>query len=239
MTGPLVQLYCKKLTVENVGAFIAARPDHIGWQINLEKVSGSALDAALREAAALAGHIERAGIRTVFLLHPSTDARQLIEAIKIVRPNIFLASAARNEAALRALAAEKICEIMIPIGIPTSAKRLATYDAVSEAEAVSSFADWLTTDTITDADSVDRFGCSGQTSEWGTLARIVNAGTTPVVAAGGLTPENVAALWQLCQPAGFDAHTAVCTNGLPDEAKARAFVDAVKRLPPRPKSIGA
>ena len=53
---------------------------------------------------------------------------------------------------------------------------------------------------------------------------------SPYADPSGARPGNVQELWELCQPAGFDAHTSVCTNGLPDREKAVAFVKAVREV---------
>lgn len=230
--SPLVQLYCKKLTIKNVGSFIAARPDHIGWQINLDKLAGQALDSAVSESAKLVGQLKNEGIRSVFLLHPSIDEARLGDILDRIQPDIFLASAARNRLALEEVARSSSCELMIPIGIPAPGVDKSKYDPVGEAIDLIDIADWFTTDTINEGDAVDRFGCSGKVSQWEKLAAIVRASSKPVIAAGGLTPENVGNLWELCHPAGFDAHSAVCTDGQPDIEKSKAFVNAVRHLNP-------
>lgn len=231
-SGFLSQLYCKKLTTGNVAAFVAARPDHIGWQINLQKFPDRAgLDQALADAREIADHLRDQRIVSVFLLHPCTDPDLLVYALGVVAPDIFLASAERSLDALTAVARlPGRPQIMVPIGIPSCAEGRAGYDPLKELEAYEGVADWYTTDTINDSDDPKRFGCSGSVSHWPTMAKVIARAARPVIAAGGLTAENVGRVLESCQPAGFDAHSAVCTGGLPDAAKAKAFVDAVRRL---------
>lgn len=226
---PLVQLYCKKLDLRNVDAFLFAQPDHIGWQINLQKLGAPELDAAADLGGALAERLRSEGVRSVFLVHPSRDAAVLTPILERVRPDIFLASADRDLATLEEVRAAGV-EIMTPVGIPEPAASPEGYDPLSEARTQASVADWLTTDTITARDAVDRFGCSGRTSRWDVLATVVVEAGVPVVAAGGLTPGNVDELWRLCRPAGFDAHTSVCVDGLPDRDRAVDFTRAVRAL---------
>jgi phosphoribosylanthranilate isomerase len=71
-------------------------------------------------------------------------------------------------------------------------------------------------------DSLDpatrRIGATGLTHDWSISARIVDSVSVPVILAGGLTPENVAAAIQVARPAGVDAHT-----GLEDADGRRNF----------------
>ena len=50
-------------------------------------------------------------------------------------------------------------------------------------------------------------GATGKTHDWGLSREIVARCPRPVILAGGLTPENVAAAIQTVRPAGVDAHT--------------------------------
>jgi N-(5'phosphoribosyl)anthranilate (PRA) isomerase len=228
---PIVQLYCKKLTLASLDDFVAAEPEHIGWQINLAKLNVEDANSYIEECASMRERLSVLGIRSVFLIHPSTDQNDLLRVLRIVKPDIFLASALRSRSALANFAGFGVsAEIMVPIGIPVSTKVSPNYDPVTEVNLYSDCATWYTTDTITESDTPDRFGCSGKTSNWLELVRVVEASSHPVIAAGGLTPSNVSDLWRFCKPAGFDAHSAVCTNGLPDKEKAKAFVVAVRAL---------
>lgn len=228
---PVVQLYCKKLDLANVEAFLHARPDHIGWQINLLKVGEAGLAAAVDESARLVELLRTEDVVSVLLLHPCTDGDRLSRILERIGPDIFLSSAERTAEALDAVRASGAARsIMVPVGIPSGPGIAPGYDLMREVEAFAGQADWYTTDTITEADTPGRFGCSGQTSEWGSLAAVVERATRPVIAAGGMTAGNVRALWDICRPAGFDAHTSVCTGGIPDREKAVAFSRAVRKL---------
>jgi len=232
LTGsPLVQLYCKKLAPSNLDGFLHAEPDHVGWKVNLAKASHDDLSRAAEAGAAMTRRLSSLGIISVFLLHPSTDAARMMALLDALRPDIFMASAERDVGTLMAVKASGLVGgIIVPVGIPVARNSLTTYDPVEEARRYAAVADWFTTDTITEADTPDRFGCSGRTSDWPALRAVVDAVSKPVVAAGGFTPGNVADLWRTCRPAGFDAHTSVCTDGLPDRAKSCAFATAVRAL---------
>jgi phosphoribosylanthranilate isomerase len=60
-------------------------------------------------------------------------------------------------------------------------------------------------------DSYDPFtgkrGATGKTHDWSISARIVREARIPVILAGGLNPDNVAAAIARVRPAGVDAHT--------------------------------
>ncbi|MFJ7441605.1 hypothetical protein ACIQW5_28860 [Methylorubrum thiocyanatum] len=231
MTAPLVQLYCKRLDDRNVDEFLFAEPDHVGWQINLAKLAPGERETAVDRSARMVERLAGEGVRSVFLIHPSTDASVLIPMLDRVRPDIFLASAERTARALEAVRRSATTpEIMVPIGIPVRASVAPGYEPEREVATVADYADWYTTDTITPVDTPERFGCSGQTSDWGRLVSVVAFARKPVVVAGGLHPGNVALLWKLCRPKGFDAHTSVCTDGIPDREKSLAFAAAVRSL---------
>lgn len=69
-------------------------------------------------------------------------------------------------------------------------------------------------------------GATGKTHDWRVSAALVRLSKKPVMLAGGLTPENVAAAIMAVRPSGVDAHT-----GLEDEhgRKAPALVAAFVR----------
>jgi len=73
-------------------------------------------------------------------------------------------------------------------------------------------------------------GGSGRMADWGLAARMIVEGFRPLVLAGGLTPENVAAAIAAVRPWGVDGSTGLETGpGLKSPEKIRAFVDAVRK----------
>jgi phosphoribosylanthranilate isomerase len=73
-------------------------------------------------------------------------------------------------------------------------------------------------------------GGTGKTHDWSLSAEIVRrfAGT-PVIVAGGLTPENVSEAVRRIQPAGVDVNSGTKgPDGFKDAARVRAFVRAAK-----------
>lgn len=81
---------------------------------------------------------------------------------------------------------------------------------------------------LLDSRTADRLGGTGQVHDWSISARIRElAGGTPVILAGGLTPENVAAAIAAVAPAGVDANSGLeDARGDKDPGRVRAFVAA-------------
>jgi len=71
------------------------------------------------------------------------------------------------------------------------------------------------------------YGGTGQITDWGLAADV--AKSTPILLAGGLTPENVTEAIRIVRPYGVDVSSGVeSAPGKKDNAKMRAFVDAVR-----------
>ena len=71
------------------------------------------------------------------------------------------------------------------------------------------------------------YGGTGQITDWGLAADV--AKSTPILLAGGLTPDNVTEAIRTVRPYGVDVSSGVeSAPGKKDHAKMRAFFDAVR-----------
>ena len=94
--------------------------------------------------------------------------------------------------------------------------------AVETAQQAAAYADAIILDTRTP----DRLGGTGLTHDWTISTKIVESAGIPVILAGGLTPDNVAAAIRQVHPYAVDVHTGVKKNDVRDAEKTKAFVKA-------------
>jgi phosphoribosylanthranilate isomerase len=81
-------------------------------------------------------------------------------------------------------------------------------------------------------DSVDESGAggTGETHDWARTRELVDSLDTPVVLAGGLTPENVAEAVETVDPYGVDVASGTeASGGVKDREKVEAFVRHARR----------
>lgn len=82
--------------------------------------------------------------------------------------------------------------------------------------------DAFLTDTFDPASGAS--GATGRTHDWAVSRELVLASPRPVILAGGLTPDNVAAAVRTVRPAGVDAHTGL------EDARGDKDPDLVQRF---------
>src|SRR5215468_656792 len=100
-------------------------------------------------------------------------------------------------------------------------------EALAQARALERRVDALILDTYDPA--TGRHGATGKTHDWALSRQIVAALRTPVILAGGLTPENVAEAIRTVQPWAVDVHTGVENpDGTRNFAKLREFITRAK-----------
>ncbi|MBE6506754.1 MAG: phosphoribosylanthranilate isomerase [Methanocorpusculum parvum] len=92
--------------------------------------------------------------------------------------------------------------------------------AVDTAKSFEPYADAV----LLDSRTADRIGGTGITHDWSISAKVVEAVSKPVILAGGLRPENLAAAMSVVKPYAVDVHSGVKRDGVRDFDRTRDFV---------------
>jgi phosphoribosylanthranilate isomerase len=123
----------------------------------------------------------------------------------------------------------------VPIPAPDSTQRIPTLDIAKRFESVS---DYFLIDTWLGKEPVEGYlGITGCACDWPAARTLVESSTTPVVLAGGLSPENVYDGVMAVRPFGADSCTRTNADGgnggyvrfKKDCEKVKAFVAEVRR----------
>lgn len=84
---------------------------------------------------------------------------------------------------------------------------------------------------LLDSRTEDRIGGTGQSHDWEISRKIVDVLSTPVILAGGLSPENVRKAIKKVRPYGVDANTHLKgENGFKDRSRVRDFIRRAKGI---------
>jgi len=120
------------------------------------------------------------------------------------------------------------------LGTPAIVARRATRDLTAAALApLRETAAFL----LLDAYSPGALGGTGTACDWEVAARV--AREHPILLAGGLTPDNVAAAIAAVRPLGVDVSSGVETDGRKDPAKIAAFVARAKEAAAPARTAGS
>ncbi|MDB4878961.1 MAG: N-(5-phosphoribosyl)anthranilate isomerase [Gemmatimonadetes bacterium] len=101
-------------------------------------------------------------------------------------------------------------------------------ESVDEAVRVAPHVDVILLDSGNPALPVKELGGTGRVHDWSVSRALREAVPVPVLLAGGLRADNVAAAIEMVRPFGVDVCSGVRTAGQLDPAKAAAFVAAVR-----------
>lgn len=196
----ITQIYTAQ-TVEEARAVAAAGVDHVGVTISdrglpgeIDLETGRAVIAALRGRA-------RSVVLTV-----DTDPMAVQMLAAATRSDILHLCGSISEfppaavADLREWLGRRRLGIELMQAIPVTGP-----EAVADARRFAPHVDWIILDSYTDA--VEGIGAAGVTHDWTVSARIVEEVEVPVILAGGLGPDNVAAAIRAVRPAGVDSLT--------------------------------
>ena len=155
----------------------------------------------------------------------SADLEELGRVVAETRPDIIQLQAAIDDFSVAMTRRLKTRFPQIPImrAIPVVDEA-----SIEVAGSYRGVADFLLLDSWDSATA--QFGALGRTHDWSLSRRIVDDVGTPVILAGGLGPENVAAAIAAVRPAGVDSKTRTdrLDGSGKDLAKVEAFVAAAK-----------
>jgi len=191
-----IQIYTMQ-TPDEALAVIEAGVDHVGVTPSNRGLPGEIDWDTARAIGAAVG--PRA---TVVALSVESDLDAITAMVLAVRPDVLhlcgLAGAVLPDAVKTLRAQLPGLRIMqaISVGGPDALDMAAQYEPVS---------DYLILDT--QAPDIAGIGASGQTHDWAISRAIVERARIPVILAGGLSPDNVAAAIRAVRPWGVDSLT--------------------------------
>jgi phosphoribosylanthranilate isomerase len=169
--------------------------------------------------------------RTTVALTVATDVDTVLAHARGVEPDIL--HVCSDTEAIGVVDCKQVRESLAPDTELMKAIDVADSSAVEAAQRFAPVVDWLILDTATP--DVSGVGASGKTHDWNLSATIVDRVDTPVILAGGLSPENVARAVSEVRPAGVDSYSHTSrTETRKDHDAVRAFArnarDAARQL---------
>jgi phosphoribosylanthranilate isomerase len=210
----LVQLY-GVTTVDDARCCVDAGADHVGLVVREghDTWDEIELEAALRILADLEHRVRR----VVCTL--ATELDWAHATARATRPDLLhLARATHFDPS-------ELTELRAATGLPLMCTvPVVGPESVDLARSYAPVADYLLLDSIHPTSGV--VGATGLTHDWSLSAQIVREVQTPVILAGGLGPDNVAAAVRQVRPAGVDSET---NTSRPDERR-RKDPDRVQRF---------
>jgi phosphoribosylanthranilate isomerase len=215
----LVQIY-EVQTAEEARALARLGVDHIGVLVG---DGAFPRELSIAQANAIFAAVPAGRKRVALSL--SADPEEVARVARETRPDIIQLQAGLEEfsvAKVRALR-RRFPEISILRAIPVIDEA-----SIEVARAYQGVADFLLLDSY-DA-GTGQFGALGRAHDWSLSRRIVDTVDIPVILAGGLGPENVAAAIIAVRPAGVDSKTKTdrADGTGKDLRKVREFVSAAR-----------
>ena len=149
-------------------------------------------------------------VTTTLVLMPDT-AEHAVELAAAVRPDVVQLHGAFDADQLRFIRAETAAKLVVSVD----------HAAHGAARDYDDVVDALLVDSTTDAGA----GGTGETHDWAATRSLVDALESPVILAGGLTPDNVGEAVETVRPYGVDVASGVeREGGVKDHDAVRAFV---------------
>jgi phosphoribosylanthranilate isomerase len=157
----------------------------------------------------------------------ATEVDEILRMTEAVAPDIVHISTDLEDVgveAMQRLRRELPASIRLMKAIHVSGE-----ESILDARRFAGVADLLLLDTK--VSGMPGIGATGRLHDWSYSRRIVESVPVPVILAGGLSPENVAAAMQAVQPWGVDSNTHTNLQGSQvekDMRRIQAFVNAVR-----------
>ncbi|WP_224448991.1 phosphoribosylanthranilate isomerase [Haloprofundus salilacus] len=157
-------------------------------------------------------------VTTVLVLMPETPERA-VELARLVDPDVLQLHSEFTVDELQYIRAEAKTKLVTAIAAEDAkdAERARDLDQVVDAVLLDSVAE-------------NGAGGTGETHDWEATAELAKKLCSPVILAGGLTPENVEEAVETADPYGVDVASGVeLTGGIKDHDAVREFVRRAKR----------
>jgi phosphoribosylanthranilate isomerase len=201
----------------DVAAAVAGGADAIGLIVGAryatdDEISPESADALRRQVPVM--------VTPVLVTHLETAALVIALHRRVPAPAVQL----HGDVALGEVAAIRSA---LPSVMLIKAVHVVDRSAIDSARVWASRVDAVLLDTRT----ADRIGGTGQIHDWSISAEIVKSVGVPVILAGGLTFDNVAAAVARVRPYAVDVNSGVNGEGAKDPLKVRRFVTAAKSDP--------
>jgi phosphoribosylanthranilate isomerase len=210
-----VQIY-SLTSVSDAVATVESGADFIGVAVDNDRIVVE--DCSVAETREIFAAVESRALTVALSL--GTDAERIARMLEVTRAKILHLAAdgltTQNIARIRERAAGVPLMLAIPVDGPA---------AIGIARERAAFADYLILDSR--SPQTGFAGATGQTHDWNISARIAAESPVPVILAGGLSPDNVAAAISAVRPWGVDSFTRtdiIGQRGRKDLERVRAFI---------------
>jgi phosphoribosylanthranilate isomerase len=203
---------CGLTSREDLGAAVAAGADALGFITDVPVDTPREIDSGTAADLVAAAP---PFVTTTLVLMPDSP-QHAVDLARTIRPDVVQLHCEFDPAELQFVRAE------------TSTKLVVVVDAADpdRAHEVDDVADALLVDSTTDEGA----GGTGRTHDWAATRELAAALDSPVVLAGGLTPDNVVEAVETADPYGVDVASGVeSSGGSKDHDAVEAFVRAVRR----------
>ena len=201
---------CGVTTLEDSLAAVEAGADMLGFNFYPPSSRFISASACCEIVAGLKQHLSRVLLVGVFV---NAALPEILHTLQTCSLDLAQLSGDEPVQLLRALG-ERAFKALRPAGPTTQQELVQCYPKRSQPPA------WLV-----DANQPGSFGGSGHTADWGLASSL--AAHAPILLAGGLTPENVAAAIAQVKPWGVDVASGVESSpGRKDRLKIEAFIQA-------------